>query len=198
MKKIFLAVSILPSLGFAKTLTLRGEIGLRTIPLIMEIKNMQQGSHVNLVIESPGGEVNMAGVLAQALDRVHATCYVKVAASAALQIVMPHCDVIIASEQTQLGFHAAHLSGFISLKELEEVEGMLTQIDSAMAKNMRKAFGKFICPTEAQKWERLTKDCLRGALHEELVWDATTWNAHWTGGKRIVVIPSTMFNEVIK
>jgi hypothetical protein len=80
-------------------------------------------SPVSIYIDSPGGVVGLAEEISGNVVKLDASCYVRNAYSAALQIIMPTCRRIFAVENSSFGFHSAQFP-------LERLA--ISEIDSAI------------------------------------------------------------------
>lgn len=79
-----------------------------SVPMqIVEAGKLPTNSAIDVYINSPGGRIDMAFELGRNLANLNATCYVKYAASAAFELVMPACKKIVYTNTSKVVFHSA-------------------------------------------------------------------------------------------
>lgn len=105
---------------------------------------------VNVLIDSSGGRIDVAFVFAERLSKLDATCYVKYAASAAFQVIMPACKRIVFTKNSTLSYHSAGLciEKQIHAAELLTILREVTIDSAAMAIWMEMNWGPTKCNVE--------------------------------------------------
>jgi ATP-dependent protease ClpP protease subunit len=82
------------------------------------LKQQREQQPVSLYINSSGGVIAAAQMIAEEMSRLNVTCYVDYAASAALQVIMPSCTRIYSNPGSLFVFHSAHAMGQFELNEM--------------------------------------------------------------------------------
>lgn len=108
---------------------------------------------VAVYIDSNGGLINEAFKFGKALSHLNTTCYVKYAASAAFQIVMPACRQIIMVKESLLDFHgtAFCIEGIRDTQEMLNDLRTSLQVNSVMSDLMEGYWGEAVCSAELKK-----------------------------------------------
>ena len=76
---------------------------------IVELQKAPLGSRIVLFLNSSGGELNLSRSIANAFIGKEVHCYVKYAASAAFQIILPACTRRFVTNNSVLHFHDTHM-----------------------------------------------------------------------------------------
>lgn len=121
-----------------------------------------------IFIYSKGGEIDSAALIALSMKNKNTECYVKEAASAALQIVMPACKKTFVYKDTQFQFHAmAYIFSCDKFCEWSSLDILslakyVKNTNNWMSKSMTNKWGVPRCA-----FRGIAKNCLEQVMFEE-------------------------------
>lgn len=165
----------------------------------------QQGNNqpISLYINSPGGNIDTAKMIAEEMGRLNVTCYVENAASAALQIIMPACSRVYANPDSRFIFHSAHAMGMIMLSEMTAAEMVvhLKTHNELMAENLTRRYNRkdtIGCNKEMkEKLSRYSQKCVVMHMLNETGVGPLELNYLW-GRNIVTVLPYIIFPHRVK
>lgn len=110
-------------------------------------KKLPANSAVDVYINSSGGRIDEAFYLGRELVRLNATCYVKLAASAAFEVVLPACRRLVITKETRFIFHSATtcVEAMVDTADALADLRLKLQINAQMASLMESTWGPGLC-----------------------------------------------------
>lgn len=167
------------------------------------LKQQDNNQPISLYINSPGGNIDAAKMIAEEMVRLNVTCYVENAASAALQIIMPACSRVYANPASRFMFHSAHTMGMMMLSEMTAAElvAHLKTHNDLMAENLTTRYNRkdaIGCNKEMKvKLSRYSQKCVVMHMLNETEVGPLELNFLW-GRNIVTVLPYIIFPRRVK
>jgi len=162
-----------------------------------------KGSQVSVYINSPGGSINEGLVFGMAISHLNATCFVKYAGSATLEVILPACQKIVLMPESKLQFHSATwcIQGMRSTSDILEYVRRGLKVSSAMAAIMEDSWGPAACSKEINaKYPELSSfNCSLRHMIDETALTGSQFKVLYPGAaKRVTILPKEQFPQIPK
>jgi len=160
-----------------------------------------KGTAVSIYLNSPGGRIDEGFEFGRVLAHLNATCYVKYAASAALEVIMPACQKIVLMPESRLVFHSATWC----IQGMRDTADMLADlrtglsISATMATLSEKLWGDAVCSKEINaKYPELAKfSCAVRHMMNETELTGSQFTAIFPGvATRVKIITKEVFPNI--
>jgi len=160
-------------------------------------------SAISVYIDSPGGRIDEAYEFGKALSVLRPTCFVKHAASAALEVIMPACQKIVLMPESTLQFHSATwcIQGMRSTADILIDLRQGIAVSSFMANLMENLWGPAVCSKEldAKYPELLNLKCSLRHMVDETSLTGSQFTVLYPGAaKRVTILPKEKFPQMPK
>jgi len=162
-----------------------------------------KGSQVTVYINSPGGNIAEGLEFGMALSHLNATCFVKYAGSATLEVIMPACQKIVVMSESKFQFHSATwcVQGMRSTSDILEYVRRGLTVSSAMAAIMEDSWGPAACSKEINaKYPELSSfNCSLRHMVDETALTGSQFTVLYPGAaKRVTILPKEKFPQIPK
>jgi len=160
-------------------------------------------SQISVYIDSQGGLIDEAYEFGKALSVLRPTCFVKNAASAALEVIMPACQKIVLMPESTLQFHSATwcIQGMRSTADILKDLRQGLAVSVFMAELMENLWGPAVCSKEINaKYPELSSfNCSLRHMIDETSLTGSQFTVLYPGAaKRVTILPKEKFPQIKK